>query len=81
LKILTAFAEIGCKVTHFLSLTQIFLRKSAPELHTWGISVQKNGPFLPIYSYKKKKLTKNYTIRWLFKKDSVALRNKSKNDG
>ena len=38
-------SEIGCKVTQFLSLTQIFLRKTYFRLHIIGAFVQKYALF------------------------------------
>ena len=46
------FAVSGCKVTHFPSVTQIFLRKSDALMHKWGVIVQKTGVFECI-SYNK----------------------------
>ena len=40
--------KIGCKVTHFLSLTQIFCYKTACCVHTQGVIVQVFGRFLVI---------------------------------
>jgi hypothetical protein len=73
LKFLTAFAEIGCKVTQNLSLTQIFLRKTIILLHIKGVFVQKIASFLPFLYYKDAKNEEKLHFCWLIEKVSVVL--------
>jgi hypothetical protein len=49
----------GCKVTHFLSLTQTFLGKSDIVLHIWGVIVQKIDLFVCVTSDKNAKFDEN----------------------
>ena len=50
------FPLSGCKVTHFLSLTQIFLRKTITFLHNYPQIVQNITPFVCVTSTKNAKL-------------------------
>ena len=59
LKFFQLVAEIGCKVTHFLSLTQTFLRKTCSCLHKQGTIVQKTAVFVCVTNNKNEKIDEN----------------------